>query len=335
MEFYQFHPPASPDWEVLLTEGLAVRAASCATWTRRGSWSATPPPSRTWRHATWWPARWCRRSGRAAGRAQRRLRLPRPDPPPPRSQIEAKLPDITEFARTYLGVDPVTELVPVLPTAHYAMGGIPTDIETRVLRNNEDVVPGLFAAGEVACVSYTGRTGWAPTRCSTSTFSDGGPVSRPAPTRWRPTSRRYRRIPRTRRGHGRQPRDGDGGERVGVLRTEMQATMDMNAQVYRTEATLKQALSDVQELRRRYQNVSIMDKGQRYNTDLLEPSNSASFDLAEVLVVSALARKESRGGHAREDYQTRDDVNFMRHTMAYRNTESGGDATWSYSTTSP
>lgn len=100
----------------------------------------------------------------------------------------------------------------------------------------------------------------------------------------------------------------------------------MNAQVYRTEATLKQALSDVQELRERFRNVSVQDKGKRYNTDLLETVELGFLlELAEVVVVGALARKESRGGHAREDYQARDDVNFMRHTMAYRQVGAAGD----------
>jgi succinate dehydrogenase / fumarate reductase flavoprotein subunit len=119
-------------------------------------------------------------------------------------------------------------------------------------------------------------------------------------------------------------RDSTGGERVGEIRKAMQETMDMNAQVYRTEATLKQALSDVQALKERYAHIAIQDKGQRYNTDLLEAVELGFLlDLAEVMVVGALERKESRGGHAREDYQTRDDVNFMRHTMAYR--EEGSD----------
>ena len=99
----------------------------------------------------------------------------------------------------------------------------------------------------------------------------------------------------------------------------------MNAQVYRTEVTLKQALTDVQDIKRRYRNVSIQDKGVRYNTDLLEAIELGFLiDLAEVLVVGALERKESRGGHAREDYPNRDDVNFMRHTMAYRKFDSAG-----------
>ena len=95
--------------------------------------------------------------------------------------------------------------------------------------------------------------------------------------------------------------------------------MDLNAQVYRTEATLKQALTDIWELRRRYRNISVQDKGARYNTDLLEAIELGFLlELAEVTIVSALERKESRGGHAREDYPNRDDVNYMRHTMAYR-----------------
>ena len=121
-------------------------------------------------------------------------------------------------------------------------------------------------------------------------------------------------------------RSSTGGERVAALRKELQETMDMNAQVYRTEVTLKQALGDVQELKRRYANVSIQDKGTRYNTDLIEAIELGFLlDLAEVTVVSALERKESRGGHAREDYPNRDDVNFMRHTMAYKSTDVSGE----------
>ena len=122
-------------------------------------------------------------------------------------------------------------------------------------------------------------------------------------------------------------RESTGGERVGEIRKAMQETMDMNAQVYRTEATLKQALSDVQELQRRYRNVAIHDKGERYNTELLEAIELGFLlDLAEVLVVGAIERKESRAVTP-GDYQTRDDVNFMRHTMAYRHVGEDGQPT--------
>jgi succinate dehydrogenase / fumarate reductase flavoprotein subunit len=118
-----------------------------------------------------------------------------------------------------------------------------------------------------------------------------------------------------------------GSERVAAIRQELQATMDINAQVYRDEGSLKQALSDIEGLKARYVNVSVQDKGKRFNTDLLEAIELGFLlDLAEVLVVSALARNESRGGHFREDYPNRDDVNFLRHTMAYRETDSDGTA---------
>jgi succinate dehydrogenase / fumarate reductase flavoprotein subunit len=122
-------------------------------------------------------------------------------------------------------------------------------------------------------------------------------------------------------------RDAGVSERVAAIRTELQATMDINAKVYRTEVSLKQALADIESLKARYANVSVQDKGKRFNTDLLEAIELGFLlDLAEVLVVSALARNESRGGHFREDYPNRDDVNFLRHTMAYRETDSDGTA---------
>ncbi len=238
----------------------------------------------------------------------------------PREQIDAKLPDITEFARTYLGVEPYTEPVPVYPTAHYAMGGVPTNIKAEVLADNTSVVRGLYAAGEVACVSVHGAN-----RLGTNSLLDINVFGRRAGS--------YAAAYASTVSHLELPagaesgvaalieglRDGDGGERIAAVRSAMQATMDVNAQVYRTEASLKEALADLQDLKARYRNVTVQDKGRRFNTDLLEAVELGFLlDLAEVLVVSALERKESRGGHFREDYAQRDDVNFMRHTMAYR-----------------
>jgi succinate dehydrogenase / fumarate reductase flavoprotein subunit len=119
-----------------------------------------------------------------------------------------------------------------------------------------------------------------------------------------------------------------GTERIASVRAALQETMDLNAQVYRTEASLKQAMTDIEVLRQRYDSIAVQDKGKRFNTDLLEAVELGFLlDLAEVLVASALARQESRGGHFREDYPTRDDVNFMRHTMAYRQVESNDAVT--------
>jgi succinate dehydrogenase / fumarate reductase flavoprotein subunit len=246
----------------------------------------------------------------------------------PREQIDAKLPDITEFARTYLGVEPYTEPVPVYPTAHYAMGGIPTNIRAEALADNDTVVPGLYAAGEVACVSVHGAN-----RLGTNSLLDINVFGRRAGIFAAEYAAQadYVDLPDDPAGEVTamlaRLRDGDGGERVAAIRAELQAAMDIHAQVYRTEASLKQALSDLSTLRARFANVTVQDKGARFNTDLLEAVELGFLvDLAEVLVVGALARKESRGGHFREDYPVRDDEQFMQHTMAYRTQPGSGVA---------
>ena len=234
--------------------------------------------------------------------------------------LETKLPDITEFSRTYLGVDPVKEPVPVFPTCHYVMGGIPTNIHGEALRDNENVIPGLYAAGEVACVSVHGSN-----RLGTNSLLDINVFGRRAgiAAAEYALAHEHVELPSNPTVLVEEQLAGllseHGDERVADIRKEMQQTMDSHASVYRTEDTLKQALTDVQALKARYQRITVADKGKRYNTDLLEAVELGFLlELAEVLVVGALARKESRGGHAREDYPTRDDTNFMRHTMAYK-----------------
>jgi succinate dehydrogenase / fumarate reductase, flavoprotein subunit len=238
----------------------------------------------------------------------------------PREQIDAKLPDITEFARTYLGVEPYTEPVPVYPTAHYAMGGVPTNIRAEVLGNNTDVVPGLYAAGEVACVSVHGSN-----RLGTNSLLDINVFGRRAGIAAAEYAATHSHVglpvgaQETVTAMVSTLLESTGTERVATLRAALQNTMDRNAQVYRTDESLKQAEEDVAALKQRYANVAISDKGKRFNSDLLEAIELGFLlDLAEVLVVGARARNESRGGHFREDYPNRDDVNFMRHTMAYR-----------------
>lgn len=233
--------------------------------------------------------------------------------------IDAKLPDITEFARTYLGVEPYTEPVPVLPTAHYAMGGIPTTTDAKVLRSNTETVPGLYAAGECACVSVHGAN-----RLGTNSLLDinvfGKRAGRNAveyvkDADWVP-------LPGDPVGGVRKlldhVRGGDGTERIAVIRKELQDAMDRNAQVFRTDDSLREVGDLIKTLRARYRNVQVQDKGKRFNTDLLEAVELGFLlDLAEVVVYSARNRKESRGAHMREDYPKRDDKNLMVHTMAY------------------
>jgi succinate dehydrogenase / fumarate reductase flavoprotein subunit len=233
--------------------------------------------------------------------------------------LETKLPDITEFARTYLGVDPVHEPVPVMPTAHYAMGGIPTNIKAEVLSDNDTVIPGLYAAGECACVSVHGSNrlgtnslldinvfGKRAGRYSVEYANGADFVAMPAD----PAKEVRELVERL--------RTSNGTERVAAIRKELQEQMDKNAQVFRTEESLESVTQTIQRLRDRYQNIGIQDRGKRFNTDLLEAIELGFLlDIAEVVVYSARNRKESRGGHMRDDFPDRNDAEYMQHTMAY------------------
>jgi succinate dehydrogenase / fumarate reductase flavoprotein subunit len=233
--------------------------------------------------------------------------------------IDAKLPDITEFARTYLGVEPYTEPVPVLPTAHYAMGGIPTNVQAEVLSDNTTVVPGLYAAGECACVSVHGSN-----RLGTNSLLDinvFGKRAGNAAAEYVQTAP-WVELPDDPAAGVRalveNARNSNGTERIAVIRRELQESMDRNAQVFRTEESLTEVTEVIHNLRERYKNILVQDKGKRFNTDLLEAIELGFLlDLAEVVVYSARNRKESRGAHMREDFPSRDDANHMQHTMAY------------------
>ncbi|WP_288468295.1 succinate dehydrogenase flavoprotein subunit, partial [uncultured Curtobacterium sp.] len=233
--------------------------------------------------------------------------------------LETKLPDITEFARTYLGVDPVVEPVPVMPTAHYAMGGIPTNVKAEVLYDNTTVVPGLYAAGECACVSVHGSN-----RLGTNSLLDINVFGKRSGNNAAEYVQTAEFLPLPEdpaagiRDMLAQLRSSTGTERIAVLRKELQDEMDKNAQVFRTDESLGKMTETIHELRDRFRNVAVQDKGKRFNTDLLEAVELGFLlDLAEVVVYSARNRKESRGGHMRDDYPKRDDENYMQHTMAY------------------
>jgi succinate dehydrogenase / fumarate reductase flavoprotein subunit len=235
--------------------------------------------------------------------------------------IDAKLPDITEFARTYLGVEPKKEGVPIQPTAHYAMGGIPTNVHGEVVADADGtVVPGLYAAGECACVSVHGAN-----RLGTNSLLDIVVFGRRAGigAASHAAGLDFAELPDDPAGDARRsleelashPR----GERAASIRADLQSAMDDRAGVYRTDALLKEMEEHLEGLRRRYDRVWVQDGSRSYNTDLLETVELGFLlDLAEALVVSARARTESRGGHFREDFPKRDDETWLRHSLAWK-----------------
>jgi succinate dehydrogenase / fumarate reductase flavoprotein subunit len=238
------------------------------------------------------------------------------------ADIEAKLPDIADFTRTYLGVDPVTQPMPIQPTAHYAMGGIPTDVWARVVIDDKNtVLPGFYAAGEVACVSVHGAN-----RLGTNSLLDINVFGKRAGVDMARYCQQndFLPLPREPEALVREQFDAlrsrpNGRERAADIRLTMQNTMMDYVGVFREEAGIKHAVGIIRDLQERYQHISVDDKGKRFNTDVLEAWElGALLDIAEVTAVTALHRTESRGGHCREDYPNRDDVNWLQHSLAWR-----------------
>ena len=321
MEFYQFHPTGLAGLGILLSEaargeGAILRNASGERFMERYAptikdLAPRDMVARAMANEV--------REGRGAGPNKDYVLLDLTHLEP--AVIDAKLPDITEFARTYLGVEPYTEPVPVFPTAHYAMGGIPTNIKAEVLRDNDTVVPGLYAAGECACVSVHGAN-----RLGTNSLLDINVFGKRAGIYAVEYAKdaKFVDVPADAVAETvkliEHMRNARGTEKIAVIRKELQDTMDKNAQVYRTEESLNEALDKIKELRVRYENIQVQDRGMRFNTDLLEAIELGFLlDLAEVLAFTARERRESRGGHYREDFETRDDEKFMVHSMAYKN----------------
>ncbi len=244
----------------------------------------------------------------------------------PAAVQEARLPDITEFIRVYLGVDPTKEMAPIQPTAHYAMGGIPTDLDGRVMLDDEHIMPGFYAAGECACVSVHGAN-----RLGTNSLVDLVVFGRragkhaaaylktaelaPLPANPDAFARdQVMRLLSTPSGET---------ERPGGIRRTLQVEMFDKAGVVRNEVGLRQMSAVLSDLQLRYQRVAIDDHMLTVNTDLLEALELGYLlDCAECIVASALARTESRGAHYREDYPDRDDKNWLQHTLVWKT--SGG-----------
>jgi succinate dehydrogenase / fumarate reductase flavoprotein subunit len=320
MEFYQFHPTGLAGLGILLSEaargeGGILRNASGERFMERYAptikdLAPRDMVARAMANEV--------REGRGAGPNKDYVYLDLTHLEP--AVIDAKLPDITEFARTYLGVEPYTEPVPVFPTAHYAMGGIPTNIKAEVLSDNDTVIPGLYAAGECACVSVHGAN-----RLGTNSLLDINVFGKRAGQYAVEYAKTATAVPMPENPAAgvfamlEKARSANGTEKIAVIRRELQETMDKNAQVFRTEETLNEALTKIYELRGRYENIGIQDRGRRFNTDLLEAIELGFLlDLAEVTVITCRERRESRGAHLREDFPDRDDKKFMVHSMAYK-----------------
>ena len=235
--------------------------------------------------------------------------------------VRDKLPDITEFARVYLGVEPLREGIPVAPTAHYAMGGVPTTVEGRVVVDEEGTsLPGLFAAGECACVSVHGAN-----RLGTNSLLDILVFGRRAGRAMAEECRRLDLAPMPDNPERRVASllrtllDGDPGERIAPIRDELQRTMDENAGVVRTEESLRTQQATIARLQERYGRAAVSDRSSAYNTDLMEAVECGFLlDVAETVVATALARTESRGAHFREDFPARDDERWLRHSLAWK-----------------
>jgi succinate dehydrogenase / fumarate reductase flavoprotein subunit len=236
-------------------------------------------------------------------------------------QILSKLPDIVDFCRVYLGVDPVTQPMPVQPTAHYTMGGIPTNKFGEAISDAKDtIVPGLYAAGEVACVSVHGAN-----RLGTNSLLDLVVFGKYAGLRAAEYANGadYPALPADAgdyiQKHLSSLRSGSGKENAFDLTREMKKVMFDHVGIFRVEKGMKQALEKVRELQERYKHVSVSDSGKIFNTELISAWELGNLlDLAEVITTCCLNRTESRGGHARDDYPKRDDANWLKHTMLWK-----------------
>jgi len=236
-------------------------------------------------------------------------------------QVLAKLPDIIDFCRVYLGVDPLTQLMPIQPTAHYTMGGIPTNKFGEVVIDDKNTVfPGLYAAGECACVSVHGAN-----RLGTNSLLDLVVFGKHAGLKAAEYAKQadYQNLPGEAEAGARSQfetlRNGTGKENAFDISTEMKKVMFEDVGIYRNGAIMEAALDKVLELKERFKHIRITDTGKIFNTELLNAWELGNMlDVAELVTVCAMNRTESRGGHSREDYPQRDDEHWLKHTLAWK-----------------
>jgi succinate dehydrogenase / fumarate reductase flavoprotein subunit len=240
--------------------------------------------------------------------------------------LHERLPGISETAKIFAGVDVTKEPIPMLPTVHYNMGGIPTNIHTEVLnptaKDQDRVVPGLMAVGEAACVSVHGAN-----RLGTNSLLDLVVFGRAAAHRAAETIKPGATQPPLPAGAGEasldrfdRVRHAKGDAKVGEVRLAMQRTMQEHAAVFRTSDLLKEGCEKMAKVAANYDNIRIADRSLIWNSDLVEALELDNLiGNALTTVVGAEARKESRGAHAHEDFPERDDANWMKHSLAWVN----------------
>ncbi len=245
--------------------------------------------------------------------------------------INTKLPELRDLAITFLGQDMIKEPISIAATAHYSMGGIPVNIDGRVRKNKDELVEGFYAAGECACVSVHGANRLGANSVLEALFfgrhvgdnivrdvKKGIPFIDATDQDALTTTREMEKL-----------RTSNGNERVPALRDELQQGMTDNAGVFRTEKSLLVQRENLKNLKQRFENIRIDDKSKIYNTDLQEAIELGHMiDFSAFIVEGAILRKESRGAHYREEYQKRDDVNFLKHTMSYMDAD--GEFTTEY-----
>jgi succinate dehydrogenase / fumarate reductase flavoprotein subunit len=235
-------------------------------------------------------------------------------------QVLAKLPDIVDFCRVYLGVDPVTQMMPIQPTAHYTMGGIPTNKFGEVVIDDKNtVLPGLYAAGECACVSVHGGN-----RLGCNSLLDLVVFGKYAGLKAAEYANQaeFEKLPEEAEAGSRSQfealKNGSGKENVFKLSNELKKVMFADVGIYRNEKDMLSALEKVRELKARFKDVTVTDTGKIFNTELLNAWELGNMlEIAEVIAMSAANRKESRGGHSREDFPDRDDQNWLKHTLIW------------------
>ncbi|MBE9142232.1 succinate dehydrogenase/fumarate reductase flavoprotein subunit [Planktothrix mougeotii] len=237
-----------------------------------------------------------------------------------REKIMSRIPFCWEEAHRLLGIDAVVEPMPVRPTVHYSMGGIPTNIDGQVLSSADSLVDGLFAAGEAACVSVHGANRLGSNsllECVVYGKRTGAAIAEFVQNRKLPMIDEQRYLKEAQEQlQGLLDQSGDC--RIGQLRQEFQDAMTTHCGVFRNDSVMREGLSQIQELQNRYQQIYLDDKGKCWNTELIEALELKSLMIVgNLILTSALNRQESRGAHSREDYPQRNDELFLKHTLAY------------------